>query len=348
MKFISRWPQWGTWGLAFPLLVINSWLLIVVFNYFENIITVFIASNLIAFILNYLVEFFTRSRMKREQAVLIVFIATFFTILILALTLAPIIIEQFNDLANRLPSWIDSGSKQTQSLNEWAIAHKFPLDVGKMAVQLRERITSQLQSFTGQLVGFLLGTVGSFFNLLLTLVISFYLLVHGQKLWDGVEEWLPHPLVKEIRYSLRQNFHNYYVGQASLAAIIGGVMIVTFSLLGVPFGLLFGLAVGIMALFPFGAGLSILVVSLLMALNSFWLGVQVLLVATFIEQIIENIIAPRLLGGFTGLNPVWVLLSLLVGAKIGGILGILIAVPMAGFIKSLAQMMRENMAMKSS
>ncbi|EDX77109.1 hypothetical protein MC7420_246 [Coleofasciculus chthonoplastes PCC 7420] len=61
-----------------------------------------------------------------------------------------------------------------------------------------------------------------------------------------------------------------------------------------------------------------------------------LVVAIIIEQIIENVIAPRLLGGFTGLNPVWLLVSLLIGAKIGGVVGLLIAVPMAGFIKSTA------------
>lgn len=86
--------------------------------------------------------------------------------------------------------------------------------------------------------------------------------------------------------------------------------------------------------------MSITLVSLLIAFKSFWLGVRVLLVATLIDQVVENGVAPRLLGGFTGLNPVWILVALLVGAKLMGILGLLIAVPLAASIKSIAHELR--------
>ncbi|NJO93929.1 MAG: AI-2E family transporter [Hydrococcus sp. RM1_1_31] len=67
-------------------------------------------------------------------------------------------------------------------------------------------------------------------------------------------------------------------------------------------------------------------------------GVKVLGVAFVIQQAIENGIAPRLLGGFTGLNPVWILVALLVGIQVAGILGLLLAVPMAGVIKGIVSM----------
>ena len=70
--------------------------------------------------------------------------------------------------------------------------------------------------------------------------------------------------------------------------------------------------------------------------------------AIILEQIIENGIAPRLLGGFTGLNPVWILVSLLIGTKVGGILGLLIAVPIAGFIKSTAMVFQPTTSNPSS
>ena len=55
--------------------------------------------------------------------------------------------------------------------------------------------------------------------------------------------------------------------------------------------------------------------------------------ALIIQQIVENGIAPRVLGSVTGLNPFWVLISLLTGARIGGLLGVVVAVPMAVMIK---------------
>jgi predicted PurR-regulated permease PerM len=62
-------------------------------------------------------------------------------------------------------------------------------------------------------------------------------------------------------------------------------------------------------------------------------ALQLLAVALIIQQIVENGIAPRVLGSVTGLNPFWVLISLLTGARIGGLLGVVVAVPMAVMIK---------------
>jgi len=104
--------------------------------------------------------------------------------------------------------------------------------------------------------------------------------------------------------------------------------------LRVPFGLLFGIGIGFLSLVPFGDVLGFSLVSLLVAYQDFWLGVKTLVLVILVDQVIDQVIAPRILGGFTGLRPVWVLISLLVGTKIAGLLGLLIAVPMASFIKS--------------
>lgn len=340
MKPRTQIPPWIVWALAFPLIALNCWLLIVAFQYFREPIAIFITATLLAFILNYPVQFLASHQVPRTRAVLWVIALTLLVLGVAGVTLAPIAFSQLNDLANRLPSWLESGSQQLRTLNEWAIERNLPIHLSGIATQLTDRLSGQLQSLTGQILDLILSTVGSVLNIGLTLVLTFYILLHGEELWEGICVWLPEPIGSRVRPLLSQNFHNYYVGQASLAAMMGGAMTLAFVLLKVPFGLLFGLGVGFMAFFPFGGALSICLISLLMALQSFWLGVRVLAIAILIEQAIENGIAPRLLGGFTGLNPVWVLVSLLLGARIGGILGILIAVPMAGFLKSTATVLR--------
>lgn len=84
------------------------------------------------------------------------------------------------------------------------------------------------------------------------------------------------------------------------------------------------------------------IVSVLTALKSIWLGGRVLAVALVIAQIVDNAIAPSLIGGFTGLNPVWILISLLVGAKLGGVLGLVVAVPIASCLKDVLEMIWED------
>jgi len=62
--------------------------------------------------------------------------------------------------------------------------------------------------------------------------------------------------------------------------------------------------------------------------------------AGIVQQILENLIAPRILGSFRGLNPVWVLISILAGARVGGLLGVIVAVPIAVIIKTALMALR--------
>jgi predicted PurR-regulated permease PerM len=112
--------------------------------------------------------------------------------------------------------------------------------------------------------------------------------------------------------------------------------------LKVPFGLLFGLTIGIMALVPYGGTVGIVLTTLLVALQDVWLGLRLLTAGEVVLQILENLVAPRILGSFTGLNPVWVLISLLAGAQLGGLLGVVVAVPLAVVIKVALEALRSR------
>ncbi|HAZ47407.1 MAG TPA: AI-2E family transporter [Cyanobacteria bacterium UBA11369] len=337
LKSASKLPRWILVGLAFPLIVLNGWLGLLVFHYFQSIIGILVIATILSFLLDYPVGFLRQRGMERNRAVLLVVLFTLLILGAFGLTLAPLLIDQLNGLIVRLPSWIASGTQQLQTFRDWAAERNLPINLLELASQTIARVSSQLQSLTGQSIRLVLDTLGSVVNVILTIVLTFYLLLHGERLWDGIFQWFPSRVGLEIRQSLRQNFHNYFIGQATLATLMGISLTVAFSILKVPFGLLFGLGVGLMTLIPFGGATGISIVSLLMAFQNFWLGIKVLLVASLIDQAIGNIIAPRILGEIIGLNPVWVLVSLLLGAKVGGLLGLLIAVPIAGCIKSIAQ-----------
>ena len=85
-----------------------------------------------------------------------------------------------------------------------------------------------------------------------------------------------------------------------------------------------------------------MIISSLLALQNIWLGLKVLLVAILVGQTIDNVIAPRLMSGMTGLNPAVVFISVLTGSQVAGLLGLLLAVPMAGFIKRIADRFRSS------
>jgi predicted PurR-regulated permease PerM len=335
VKFVSSWPRWLSIGLALPLVILNGWVLLLLMNYFSDVVTQLVLAIVLAFVLEYPVEFLQRLKIPRITAILVVLLVAILVFIVLGLTLVPTLLGQVNDFANRLPTWVDSSSEQLQVFQTWAETRNLPIDISKLIIQLEGKLSTQLQQITGQVLGVVLNTITSIFGLVLTLVLTFNLLLHGQRLWEGIFRWFPPEGGSKIRQIFRQNFQNYFVGQATLALLMGSAMTIAFVLIQLPFGLLFGLGIGILTLFPFGAAFGIVVVSVLTSLKSIWLGFNVLAIATVIDQLVENGIAPQLIGGFTGLNPVWILVSLLVGTKIGGLLGLLIAVPLASTIKSI-------------
>ncbi len=340
VKFLPSIPPWIVWGIALPLVVLNGWVLLLLLNYFQPIVTKFVIAMLLSFVLSYPVNLLQRLKIPRARAVLLVLLVAIALLGILGVTVVPVAAEQVNELATRLPTWFDSGGQQLQLFQKWAATNRLPIDLTKLITQFEERLSAQLQNLSGTVLNVVFDAISSVLNLVLTIVLTFYLLLNGERLWNGIFQWFPPQVGVKVRRAFRQNFQNYFIGQATLAVLMGTAMIIAFVVIQVPFGLLFGLGVGLLTLFPFGAPLSIAVVSALTALKSVWLGLRVLAIATVIDQLIENGVAPQLIGGFTGLNPVWILVSLLVGAKIGGLLGLIIAVPLASSIKSIADKLR--------
>lgn len=327
--------QWLTLGLPFPLIVFNGWLALQVFQYFQPLVTIFGLAALLAFVLNYPVQFLQQRQVSRNYAVALVFLIALVVLVTFGITIIPILLEQLSEGAKLLPSWIDAGDQKLQSLNQWAATQNLPINISHVVTQLTDRLPDELQSLAEELVNLAVGAIDSVSEVILTVVLAFYLLLDGERIWNGVFRCLPSRFSLILQQSLQQNFQNYFIGQIALAALVGLAMTSAFLALRVPFGLLFGLGVGIMTLIPFGDVLSFCLVTLLVAAHDFWLGAKTFVVAVVIDQIIDQAIAPRLLGSFTGLNPVGVLAALALGTKIGGLLGLLTAVPLASSLKSL-------------
>lgn len=113
-----------------------------------------------------------------------------------------------------------------------------------------------------------------------------------------------------------------------------------YSLLNVPFGSLFGLTVGLLALIPFGGTVGVALTTLLVALRDIKIAIPMLIGSVIVQQVVENGLAPRVLGSVTGLNPFWVFIAILSGARVGGLLGVIVAVPAAVVFKEALDALR--------
>jgi len=198
-----------------------------------------------------------------------------------------------------------------------------------------------VQVLATQVVGFALGTLSGLLDTVLVFVLAFYMLLYGKSLWQGTVNLLPPQIGLPFSESLRLNFQNFFISQLLLGLFMVATLTPIFLTLQVPFALLFALLIGIAELIPFiGATLGIGLVTILVMLNSFWLAIRVAIAAIVMQQIKDNLLAPRLMGEFIGLNPILIFIALLVGGQIAGVLGVIIAVPVAGTIKGTIDAIR--------
>ncbi|MCS7292961.1 MAG: AI-2E family transporter [Gloeomargarita sp. SKYBB_i_bin120] len=340
MRIAGSLPPWLTWGLALPLVVLNGWLLLTAVNYLQPLVNILVIATVLSFLLNYPIELLQSWGMRRSWAVLVVLLAAVSGLTVAGITLVPVVIKQVNELVVRLPNWLASGTAQLESLEQWAQAHQLNLDLSGLADQLTTSISRQLKTVTARVLGLAVDTVSWAVDVILTLVLTLYLVLYGERLWTGLFSWLPERLGSLVRESLHRNFYNYFLGQATIGVVLGSLMTLAFVVLQVPLALLFGLIIGLASLVPFGGAVSIVVISFLLSLQNAWLGLKVLATALLLAQLNEHLIAPRILGDVVGLNPVWIILSLLLGAKLAGLLGVFIAVPVAASLKSVADSLR--------
>lgn len=334
--------QTGAIALLAPLLVLNAWAISAIFDYFHSLIVILVGSSVLAFLLNYPISWMEKQGAKREQVAILVFLIALSILLALAIILLPLAFTQAQQLVARLPELIDSGRSQLMILNGRVESLGVPINLDALVTQINDRLKGQLQSIAGQVLNLAVVTFTSLLDFLLTMVLTFYLLQHGEELWQSLVDWLPAKFQLAFSKTVRLSFQNFFITQLILSTCMASALIPAFLWLKVPYGLLFGLSIGIMALIPFGGSVGIALTTLLVSLQDVWMGARVLGAAVLVQQILENIIAPRILGSFTGLNPVWILISVLTGARIGGLLGVVVAVPCAVVIKSIIIAIRPN------
>ena len=338
-------------GMAAPVLVLNFWAMATIADFLGILIAIIVVASLLAFLLNYPVSWCVRYGLKREPTSIVIFLLTLTLVFGLGISLFPVAFVQAQQLAARLPEWMESGRHQFILLSQQIEQRGLPLDLDVLASQIFDRLEGQLQTLTRSLLNIAVDTVSGVVDIvisvLITVILTLYLLQHGEELWRGLITWLPSSSQQPVSQTLRLSFQNYFIWQLIYGICMAAILVPMFLFLAVPFGLLFGLTIGTMALVPFGGTVGIIIVTCLVGLRDIWLALKVLAVALTVQQVLENLVAPRILGSMTGLNPAWVFISLLVGAKAAGLIGVVVALPTAVVIKTGLMSLRSQMGVSA-
>ena len=342
------WPAWLRLGLVLPLLGVNVYVLKRVLVQFAPFPGLFLTAALIAFLLDLPCRWLTRRGLSRSLAIAAVVLLTIGLLTFAAVELVPLLIEQLSQLISASPSllagaeqWIDRGQL-------WAVDHGLPADFADLSSDLVSQFSRIATQLSQRLLGLLGATVGTTINVVIVLVLAVFLLLGADPITEGLARWLPDRWRELVQTTLERTFRGYFAGQVVLALILSGGQLFVFTALQIPYGVLFAVLIGFTTLIPYASALSIVVVSAILAVQDPRTALELLIAAIVVGQIVDQVIQPRLMGSIVGLQPAWLLIALPIGARVGAIfglgdlLGLLLAVPVASCIKTLADAAREG------
>lgn len=346
------WPIWLRWALALPLFTLNLYVCRQLLLPLAPFPGLFLTSALIAFLLDIPRRWLTRRGLPRWLAILLVTLLTVGALVLAGFTLVPLLIDQLVQLINALPSWLAAAEGWINRVQDWALQRGLPSDFGDLSSDLLTRISRVASQLSQRLLGILGATLGTTINIVIVLVLAVFFLLGGESITAGLARWLPASWRNLVVSTITRTFRGYFAGQVLLALILSLGQMVVFTVLGIPYGVLFAVLIGFTTLLPYASALTIVAVSALLAVQDPSTGLEILVAAILVGQIVDQVIQPHLMGNLLGLQPAWLLIVLPLGARagdlfgFGSLLGLLLAVPVASCIKTFVDAWRESLRLQ--
>jgi predicted PurR-regulated permease PerM len=317
--------------VRFLLLVASGWAFVKLLEYFQPVIVIFTFAAILAFLLSYPVKWLRRF-LPHSIAVILVFLLSIVLIGGLTITVGFAVLSQGQQLVTSLTIFLNSLVPLLEEIEAFFQQRNIFIDLSTFEEQLRNQAISVLVTSLNIFQNF----ITNFVSFILIAVVAFFMLLDGEKLWDFILKIMPPRRRTKFTKIIKRNFLGFFRGQLILTLFLTFSTSVVFSVLRVPFGLILSIIVGIIDIIPgIGATLAISIVSLIVLSQSVWLAFKVLAACIVLQQIQDNLIAPRVMQGSLNLNPVVIFFALLVGARIAGLLGIFISIPITGVIVSI-------------
>jgi predicted PurR-regulated permease PerM len=306
-----------------------AWVTILLINYFYNTIALFTAAGIFAALLNYPVVWLSRY-IPRGLAIAI----TFLVALVLMLGLITGIGFQAVNQGQGLISHLKDALKQQDVLPYQDFLER--LDIGKVLDQLQMGLASGL--------GILQGIFSSVFAGIFGAVISLYMLIDGEKLWQSCLKLVPINSRDRFATIFRQSFLGFIQGQIVLMVFLSITSFFLFTVLGVNYSLIFSIIVGVLDAIPgIGATLGLLIVTLLVFTSQgMAIAIKVVIGSIILQQIQDNLIRPKVMGNALELDPVVLFLALFIGERVAGLLGVFLSIPIAGMVVIWIRLIQEE------
>ena len=299
--------------------------------------TPFLLAIILAYLLNPLVDFFEDRRIPRVIAIFMIYIAVGALITLGITYTVPRVVAEMNKLIERLPEFTVLLTQFVADLEKRFQNSNLPPVFRNIVEQNIQRAQERLLLVLEYSVDALLGGLGKVFVALLTPVLTFYILKDIVVIKRTIANLMPGRHRRKLLAWLSKidaTLGSWIRGQLLIAFMVGVLSTIGLSIIGLDFAILLGVLAGMLDVIPyFGpliGGIPPVVVGMLVSPA---MGIKALAVIIVVQQIESNLITPQILGHSLGLHPLIVIFALLLGGEIGGLLGMVLSVPVAAIIK---------------
>ncbi|MCC6934862.1 MAG: AI-2E family transporter [Candidatus Yanofskybacteria bacterium] len=299
----------------------------------SDVLIILLFSIVVASAVSPFVTWFQRKGSPRLVAVIVLYLMVLAVGVVISSLVLPSVASDFSQLTTYLPKLASELSVSLDTVQKDAPRY---FDFVSEIQNILEVLSGYLQQFSQSALNLVVGAFGGIFSFVAIVVISFYLSV----MKNGIENFLAavvperyEEYVVDLWRRAEVKVGLWLQGQLLLALIVGLLVYVGLALLGVRFALVFALLAMILEIVPIAGPVLASIPAIGMAfMQEPVLGLWTLVLYVVVQQFENHVLVPLVLGKTTGLNPVVVILSILIGAQLAGIAGALLGVPVATII----------------
>jgi predicted PurR-regulated permease PerM len=297
----------------------------------------------LVFLLRTPVAALERRGLKRGAAVAVCYLAILAVLVVAGLFILPPLVDQVRQFLDAFPGYYDRVLDLWEQLQQQYSAVAWPAWLDDALVGIRDELAKQLAAWSANLARALFtvggGALSFLLNGFLALVVAFWLLKDMEVIKREFVA-LAGPKRRDeasvVMSKVSTVLSGYLRGQAIVSATTALIVTIGFSVLGVPYALVLGLLAGVLNVIPwFGPLIAEVISAIAAAFVSPWLALGAVLVVVAAQQITDMFITPRVMSEQVDLHPVLVIFSLLTGAALAGIIGMVLAIPVAAIAKGV-------------
>ncbi|MFV9510949.1 AI-2E family transporter [Tepidibacillus sp. LV47] len=309
-----------------------------IFFFIKNLFLPFFIALIISYLLHPIVTLLHDRGVPRSLAVLLIYIVFFGSVTIISLKAFPLLVTQIKELGENLPQIVNHLKSWLDGLRN---GYPIPDSIQKGINHSIQGWETKLTNIFSHMMDFLGNTISILFTIFLVPFVSFYILKDYKLIEKTVITFVPRKkrkgmirLLKEIDEALG----NYIRGQLIVITIVGVFAYIGYLIIDLPYPLLLAFIVSVTDIIPYIGPFIGMAPALIVAMSISWkMAISVLIVNTTIQALEGNIIAPQVVGRKLNIHPLLIIFALLIGGEVGGIFGMILAVPIFAIIKVILQ-----------